>query len=161
MQWYSILIVNLIEISIRNIILKCCRKSSNEKKNYLLFDIDYKRYIFMNIYSVFILIYLLDILIVGIYIIINIRRKIIEFKIKKNIFKMQRLFAFFFMLLYLQVEVQFILRELSFFFKLYGLIFDILIVDEISIIVVILSKYFNNILKYWMDFEIIYQRIVK
>lgn len=115
----------------------------------------------MNIYSVFILIYLLDILIVGIYIIINIRRKIIEFKIKKNIFKMQRLFVFFFMLLYLQVEVQFILRELSFFFKLYGLIFDILIVDEISIIVVILSKYFNNILKYWMDFEIIYQRIVK
>lgn len=36
------------------------------------------------------------------------------------------------------------LREISIFFKLYVLVFEILLEDDISIIVVILREYFNN-----------------
>lgn len=68
----------------------------------------------------------------GIHKELNIRRKIIAFKTKKDIPKSHRVVDFFFISSYLQGEVMSTLRETSFSSKSHGLAIEISLEDDIS-----------------------------
>lgn len=76
----------------------------------------------------------------------KINRKYKRLRVSNEIFILWSVVEILVMLLYLQDIVQFNLIDLIVFFKLYDLVFEIFIFEDINIIVVIYKKCCNNLI---------------